>query len=141
MKRSHQIALWMLGAGLGVAMLSEEKTIEQLRQDSYASKEDCLQDWGGSEANCKEDTSGSSHVSSGGGGGGGGSSGTRYNGPRYYWDRAAGRPVMLTDAGVHQPMPSAHPAGSPLSHSIGSSPAGSVTRGGFGHFSFRSGGG
>ncbi len=141
MKRSHQVMLWMLGAGLGVAALSDEKTVEQLKQDSYASKEECMQDWGGSEANCKEDTSSSSHVGSSGGGSGGSGGGTRYNGPRYYWDRSTGRPVMITDAGVHQPMPSAHPNGSPLSHSTGSAHVGTVTRGGFGHFSSRSGGG
>jgi len=140
MKRSHEVLLWMLGAGMGVSMLSEEKTVEQLKRDSYASKEECLRDWEYSEENCKEDTSGSSHVSSSGGGGSSGG-GTRYNGPRYYWDRSTGRPVMVTDAGVHKPMPSAHPNGSALSHSTGSSPAGTVTRGGFGHFSFRSGGG
>lgn len=140
MKRSHEVLLWMLGAGLGVAALSEEKTIEQLKQDTYASKEDCMQDWGGSEENCREETSGGSHVSSGGGGGGG-SGGGRYSGPRYYWDRSAGHPVIVTESGVHKPMPSAHGANSPLSHSIGSTPVGTVTRGGFGHFSFRSGGG
>lgn len=137
MKRSHRVALWMLGAGLGVAALSEEKTVEQLKQDSYASKEDCAKDWG-SEQNCKEDPQSTSHFSGGGSGGGGGS---RYQGPRYYWDRTTGRPVMVTDAGVHTPMPSAHPGGGPLSHSVASVNAGSVSRGGFGHFSFRSGGG
>lgn len=137
MKRSHQVALWVLGAGLGIAALSEEKTVEQLKQDHYASKEDCMQDWGGSEENCKEDSGSSSHSSSGGGGHGGGG----YHGPRYYWDRSAGHPVIVTDTGVHQPMPSAHPSGNAFSHSLGSSNAGSVTRGGFGHFGGRSGGG
>lgn len=140
MKRSHEVLMWMLGLGLGVAALSEEKSVEQLKQDSYASKEDCVRDWGGSEENCKEDTS-SSSVHYSGGSGGSGSGGSRYRGPRYYWDRSSGRPVMVTDSGVHTPMPSAHPGGSAMSHSIGSTPAGSVTRGGFGHFSFRSGGG
>lgn len=138
MKRSHEVLLWMLGAGLGVAALSEEKTVEQLKQDHYASKADCMQDWGGSEENCKEESGSSSHSS---GSGGGGSSGGGYRGPRYYWDRSAGHPVIVTDSGAHKPMPSAHPSGNAFSHSIGSSNAGSVTRGGFGHFSGRSGGG
>ena len=118
-------------------MLSEDKTIEQLKQDSYASKTDCVQDWG-SEENCKEDSGSSLRINSGGGGG---SSGGGYHGPRYYWDRSAGHPVIVTDSGKHQPMPSARPSGNALSHSVGSVNAGSVTRGGFGHFSFRSGGG
>jgi hypothetical protein len=138
MKRSHEVLLWMLGAGIGVSALSEEKTVEQLQQDHYASKEDCMQDWGSSEENCKDDTS-STHYSSSGGGGGSSSGG--YRGPRYYWDRSAGHPVIVTDSGVHKPMPSAHPSGNAFSHSIGSSNAGSVTRGGFGHFGGRSGGG
>lgn len=136
MKRSHQVALWMLGTGLGIAMLSEEKSVEQLQQDIYASREDCMQDWGGSEENCKEDTASSTHISGGGGSGGGG-----YHGPRYYWDRSAGHPVIVTDSGRQVPMPSAHPSGNALSRSIGSTHAGTVTRGGFGHFGSRSGGG
>lgn len=135
MKRSHEVVLWMLGAGLGVAMFSEDKVIEQLKQDRYASKEDCVQDWG-SEENCKEEPGSGSYSSGGGGGSSGG-----YRGPRYYWDRSAGHPVIITDSGQHQPMPSAHPSGSGVSHSMGSVDAGTVTRGGFGHFSSRSGGG
>src|SRR5512136_1025643 len=80
MKRSHEVMLWMLGAGLGVAILSEDKTVEQLKQDRYASKEDCLKDWGGEES-CKEEwPQGGSHASggSGGGGGGGGNGDNRY---------------------------------------------------------------
>ncbi len=131
----------MLGAGLGVAILSEEKTIEQLKQDSYASKEDCVRDWG-SQQNCKEDTGSGAHSSGGGGSGGGGNSvEKRYYGPRYYWDRSAGHPVVVTDTGQHVPMPAAHQGGRPGSHSIGTMHVGSVSRGGFGHFGFRSGGG
>ncbi len=127
MKRSEKVVLWMLGIGLGVAMLSEEKTVEQLKQDKYASKEDCMHDWGGSEQNCTADTSQSTSIT--------------YDGPRYYWDRSTGQPVVVTESGAHQPVPNAHPAGSPLSHSVGSVPAGTVTHGGFGHFGGRSGGG
>lgn len=137
MKRSHEVVLWMLGAGLVVASISEDKTTEQLKQDRYDSKADCAQDWG-SEENCKEEADGSGHS---GGWSGGSSGGGGYRGPRYYWDRSTGHPVIITDSGKHQPMPSAHAGGSRLSHSVGSVDAGTVTRGGFGHFSFRSGGG
>jgi hypothetical protein len=130
MKRSTEVALWMLGAGLGVAVLSDSKTTEPLRQDKYASREDCMQDWGGSPETCQEETSGSSGGSSSGGNGR-----IYYEGPRYYWDRSAGHPVIVTKSGAHQPMPSARPNGNRLSHSIGSVDAGSVSRGGFGHFS------
>lgn len=131
MKRSTEVALWMLGAGLGVAVLSDSKTNEQLKQDQYASKEECMQDWGGSPETCQEEISGSSSEGGSGSSGGGG----RYSGPRYYWDRSAGHPVIVTKSGAHQPMPSAHPNGNRLSHSVGSVNAGTVSRGGFGHFS------
>lgn len=123
MKRSTEVVLWMLGAGLGAAVLSDDKSTEQLQQDQYASKEDCMKDWGGSEENCQVEPqqSGDNRVG--------------YHGPRYYWDRSAGHPVIVTNSGAHQAMPSAHPGGNPLSHSIGSTHSGFVTRGGFGHFS------
>ncbi len=130
MKRSTEVALWMLGAGLGVAVLSDSKTTEQLKQDSYASKEECMQDWGGSPETCQEENSGGSSGGSGGSGGGG-----HYSGPRYYWDRSTNRPVIITNSGAHQPMPSAHPNGTPMSHSLSSTHLGTVSRGGFGHFS------
>lgn len=123
MKRSTEVALWMLGAGLGVAVLSDSKTTEQLKQDSYASKEECMQDWGGSPETCQEAPQQSNDTR------------VRYNGPRYYWDRSAGHPVVVTSSGAHQPMPSAHANGTPMSHSLSSSHVGSVSRGGFGHFS------
>jgi uncharacterized protein YgiB involved in biofilm formation len=130
MKKSHKVVLWMLGAGLGVALLSEEQTTERLKQDQYANREDCVTDWG-AEARCTPDeTSGSAHGGSGG-----------YHGPRYYWDRTAGHPVIVNDAGVHQALPGAHPNGDPLSHSSFSVDAGHVTRGGFGHLGGHSGGG
>lgn len=130
MKRSEQIVLWMLGIGLGVAALSEEKTVEQLKQDRYDSREDCLRDWNGDDNYCNPQTTSS-----------GGYTTTHYNGPRYYWDRSENKPVVVTDAGKHVPVDNAHPSGTPLSRSVGSSPAGTVTRGGFGHFGARSGGG
>ena len=146
MKRSNNVILLMLGAGLGVAALSDEKYTEQLRQDNYASKAECVHDWG-SEQNCNQDSSQSSSSHSGGGGSGGGGGGggsdesKRYKGPRYYWDRTEGHPVAVNDSGTHQAMPSAHPGGDPMSHSIGTTHVGTVSRGGFGHFgSFGRGG-
>lgn len=129
-KRSENVILLMLGTGLGIAALSDDKSVEQLRQDSYASRAECVQDWG-TEQSCREEPS------QGGSYSGSGSSreSGRYQGPRYYWDRASGHPVVVTDSGMHQAMNSAHAGGDPLSHSIGTAHAGTVTRGGFGHFS------
>ncbi len=119
----------MLGFASVLVGCSEEVDVHQ---DRYASLADCVQDWG-SEANCTQ--SGGSAGTGGGGGGGG------YSGPRYYWDRSAGTPVVVRDSGVHERMPSAHPSGTPMSHSTGSAHVGSVTRGGFGHSGFGSRGG
>jgi hypothetical protein len=140
MKRSNKVVLWMLGVGLGVAILSEEKSTQQLSQDDYANKAECLNDWG-TEENCKEARSQSNTHSSSVSSAGSNTENKTYQGPRYYWDRSTGHPVVVTDSGVHQHMPSAHPSGSPLSHSISTAHAGNISRGGFGHFSFRSGGG
>jgi hypothetical protein len=41
----------------------------------------------------------------------------------------------VTDSGAHRAVASAHPNGDAFSHSLGVEHAGSVTRGGFGHFS------
>lgn len=137
MKRSSNVILLMLGTGVGIAALSDEKSTAQLMQDSYASKEECVQDWG-ADQRCKDEQKNNGAHSSGGGGGGGGGRSTesnRYNGPRYYWDRNTGHPVVVSDSGAHEMVASAHPGGDPLSHSTASFHAGSVTRGGFGHFS------
>lgn len=127
MKRSKAIVLWMLGIGLGVSVLSERKSVEPLKQDEYVTREDCMRDWGGEAKNCRKVTTGSGEA--------------RYQGPRYYWDRSRGQPVVVTENGAHMPMENVHPAGSPFSHSIESVKVGTITRGGFGHFGFRSGGG
>lgn len=127
LKKSGPIVLWMLGIGLGVSVLSEKKSVEPLKQDEYVTREDCMRDWGGEAGNCRK-------VSTRSGA-------TGYKGPRYYWDRSSGHPVVVTENGAHIPMENAHPAGSPFSHSMESVKAGTITRGGFGHFGFRSGGG
>lgn len=127
MKRSRCVPLVMLGLASALGGCSEDVAVSQ---DRYTTQADCAKDWG-SEQNCRQQGSGS--------GGGGGTSG--YNGPRYYWDRSKGQPVAVLDSGEHRPMPNAHPAGSPLSHSAGAVPAGTVSRGGFGHFGFGSHGG
>ena len=120
MKRSRCVPLVMLGLA---SMLSGCSDDVEVSQDKYASQQDCVKDWG-SEINCKPAIQY----------GGGSAWNFGYNGPRYYWDRSTGNPVAVLDSGDHQQMPNAHPANSALSHSTGSFKAGTVSRGGFGHF-------
>jgi len=67
-RRSLQVSVVLMGA---LALLSYGESSHYL----YASRKDCLEDWGDSR-DCREATSG-------GGGGGGGSYSGRYYGPRY----------------------------------------------------------
>jgi hypothetical protein len=134
MKRSEVICLLLLGTGLvgyEISERSDEKTTVKLKRDFYATKAECIQDWG-TEESCTEDNEGESRSGSESGDN---NQSRRYNGPRYYWDRGSGHPVILTDSGLHQAAPSAHPNGVAFSHSLGVTDAGTVTRGGFGHFS------
>ncbi len=127
MRRSRCVPLVMLGLASALGGCSEEVEVSQ---DQYASLTDCVKDWG-SEQHCKpapqQGNSGGTFVS--------------YRGPRYYWDRTTGNPVAVLESGVHQQMPGAHPNGSAFSHSIGKLGAGTVSRGGFGHFGFSGRGG
>jgi len=133
-RRSEVICLLMIGVGIAGSKLSQrsdEKSTVNLKQDYYATKAACIQDWG-TEESCTKNNDG--ETSSGGNSGDNNQSG-RYNGPRYYWDREAGHPVIVADSGLHQAAPSARPNGAAFSHSLGVRDAGTVTRGGFGQFS------
>lgn len=125
MKRSRRVPLVMLGLASALAGCSEEVAVSQ---DRYATQADCVKDWGTTDY-CRQAPVQGGVWSSG------------YNGPRYYWDRSTGQPVAVLDSGEHRPMPNAHPAGSLLSHSTGTAYAGTVSRGGFGHFGSGSHGG
>lgn len=104
---------------VGLVVLGNHGREFDLQQTTYASREDCLDDWG-SEEDCRSLV------------GSGNNSRPTYAGPRYYWDPDRGRPVVVGPDGSERVATSARvgPAGS---RSGSSSFAGVFARGGFGH--------
>lgn len=102
---------------VGLVVLGNHGREFDLQQTSYASREDCLDDWG-SEESCREV-------------GPSGYSGRVYVGPRYYWDPDRGRPVIIAPDGSERVATNAR-IGSGGSRTGHSSFAGSFARGGFG---------
>lgn len=132
MKRSLTVKLVFLGtvASAVTACGREEKI--QVHQQTYASREACEADWGRDNDDCKPDTT---SPSSGGSHGGG----SAYVGPRYYWDRGLGHPMVVEPSGATRPAPGSHVTanGSSLARAVSTASAsrsssGSVVRGGFG---------
>lgn len=108
----------LLFAGIvGLAILGNHGRQFDVQQTRYASREDCLEDWG-TDASCAQST-------------GSGQSST-YFGPRYYWDPDRGRPVMVDADGSERVATTTRvgPSGSPRGRT---SIVGSFARGGFGH--------
>jgi hypothetical protein len=104
---------------VGLVLLGNHGPEFDLQQTSYTSREDCLNDWG-SEESCSEvrPPNNGGHVS--------------YFGPRYYWDPARGRPVIIGADGSERVATNAR-IGSSGSRTGHSSFAGVFARGGFGH--------
>jgi hypothetical protein len=97
-----------------VALGNHGRTYD-VRQTTYASREDCLQDWG-TEESCPA----SGQYQSG-----------TYFGPRYYWDPGRNRPVVIGSDGAEHVANSARiePSGSLTGRTA---VVGSYARGGFG---------
>ena len=130
MKRSGYVSLAVLGSIVaGAGLLDRERT--DILQQSYASREDCLDDWK-DEAQCT-----AAH------GTGSGAHAGRVFGPRYYWDSRLGRPVIVSADGATATVANrsrVNSAGSAFGETLHT---GVITRGGFGRFgrgfSFRGG--
>jgi hypothetical protein len=119
--------LWTAGA-VSLVVLGNHGEEFDVLQTQYASRQDCLQDWG-DEDSCKALE--------------GPRSQTTYFGPRYYWDAARGKPVVVAPDGSEH-IASQSRVG-PTRGSLGAtSVVGSFARGGFGGigrgFSFGHGG-
>jgi uncharacterized protein YgiB involved in biofilm formation len=124
MKKSRKIALTLIASAciMTTACSSNQKT----KRDVYASKDDCVKDWGSDE--CEQSATGS-----------------RYHGPHYFY--AGSRPWYFPrgkDAPVEtKPMQGAYHAGADH-HSpsaLTSFASSKTSRGGFGHSSSFHGGG
>jgi hypothetical protein len=142
-KRSKGVGLVVLGtlgtAWAGYAWLSPPPPVS-VRQDQYASMEECLQDWGADADTCTPGQALDSASSSGSG------AGMRtVFGPRYYWHRTSsgsGYPVEIRSDGQTRKLSNSRvsEAGSSRSTAVSRS-SHSVSRGGFGSSSIRSSGG
>jgi len=119
LKRSEYVSLAVLGSIVaGAGLFDREKT--DLLQQSYSSREDCLQDWN-DETRCTPAPGTASGVHGG-----------RIFGPRYYWDWRLDRPVIVSADGRTTTVANrAHVngAGSAFGETVH---AGSISRGGFG---------
>lgn len=99
---------------IGLAILGNHGPEYEVRQTAYASREDCLQDWG-SEQDCAPQPSNR----------------TNYSGPRYYWDSSQNHPVIVQPDGTERVATTAR-IGSSGSTAGRTSIVGSFARGGFG---------
>lgn len=86
MKRSRKVPLVLLGSFSLLVSCGQDKQTE-IRQHTYASREDCLEDWGRDERDC--------HPAKSGG----------YAGPRYFWHHSGGYPVAIDTDGSTRPLP------------------------------------
>jgi hypothetical protein len=106
-----------LAGAVGLALLGYHGREFDVQQTAYASRQDCLDDWG-TEQSCQPVSTGSAH-------------GPVYFGPRYYWDPGRGRPVVIGADGSERVATAARvgPSGSRFGST---SFAGTFARGGFG---------
>lgn len=116
MKRSTQVILLSLGT-LTMLQGCDSEEVE-VRQASYQTKEECVAEWK-DDSHCTPRTSGG------------------YAGPHYFWNHAAGHPVIVGNNGVTTPMTGISSVRG-MSTSVGRA---SVARGGFGVSAHSSAGG
>lgn len=122
MKRSVSVPLLLLGSAAVLNVCSYAET-DAVKQQRYASREECLQDWNDEEV-CSQsislDENNRFH-----------SDGNWY-GPRYYWDRDINRPIQLRSDGSTRVMRNAR-IDPNIESKIGTTlNQGSIRRGGFG---------
>jgi len=117
MKHSKQVPLILLGAVTALTGCGKANDLPATaRQDTYANGDDCRKDWGnGNWCNSAPSSHGGSAV---------------YAGPRYYWDRDSGRPMVIEN-GEARPATNGEASRGGQSHATGSESV-AVTRGGFG---------
>ncbi|KQV46365.1 hypothetical protein [Massilia sp. Root335] len=117
MKHSKQVPLILLGAFTALTGCGKTDDLPTTaKQDTYASVDDCRKDWGSGNW-CNS-------TSSGHGGG------AVYAGPRYYWDRGLGQP-MIIENGEARPATDGEASRGGPAHATGSESV-AVVRGGFG---------
>lgn len=124
MKRSTYVQLILLGSALGLYACDEAR--EDLKQQRYASLDECRRDWG-NPADCRQ-----SPVVPG--------QPFYYYGPRYYWDPNLARPIAVNPDGTTRAITDARIT-SAGSESGVTTHIGTFSRGGFGSSGHGFGGG
>ena len=124
MKRSVKVPLLVLGSIAALQGCSPRAEYES-KQQRYASREECLQDWN-DEQSCNQEIFVDEHnrIHTGG----------YYYGPRYYWDRDINKPVEIRSDGTTRTLNYTRIdpiKGSPTGTTMYK---GTVSRGGFGSF-------
>jgi hypothetical protein len=100
---------------VSLVVLGYHGTQFDVLQTTYASRQDCLNDWG-DEDSCRAADPPHSSI---------------YFGPRYYWDPARGQPVTITPDGSERLASTARVGPSPTSIGV-TRIVGNFARGGFG---------
>lgn len=91
MKRSAAVPLLLLGTLTALTGCGPSMDEVGYRQNRYASREDCLRDWGNDERDCR---------SSGAGG--------AYLGPRYIYSHGGGYPMAIDPDGTTRQLPNSY---------------------------------
>jgi hypothetical protein len=94
MKKSRAVPLILLGT-LTLLNACKDRGETEYKQQTYASREDCMSDWGRDERDCRPARSG-------------GSGGGAYLGPRYYWLHSGGYPMAVDPDGRTRPLPNSY---------------------------------
>jgi hypothetical protein len=115
MKRSTYVQLILLGSGMGLYACGDVR--EDLKQQRYASYDECRRDWG-TPTDCRQSAAVAGQP-------------VYYFGPRYYWDPNLARPIAVNADGTTRAIANAHIT-SAGSESGVTSRVGSFARGGFG---------
>jgi hypothetical protein len=116
MKHSKQVPLILLGAVTALAGCGQGSNLPATAtRGTYTNAADCRKDWGDGDA-CKPTSNGHG--------------GINYVGPRYYWDRNSGRPMVVEDGVARAAAGGEASRGAPTHATSVESVA--VARGGFG---------
>jgi len=119
LKKSESVTLIMLGTLMAISLYSHEE--HDTYQQRYNSKDECQKDW--EERDCSNNSIG-------------GHGGSGWSGPRYYWDRNEGRPMIVEQDGTARPATNVS-VGPNGSATASARQAGTISRGGFGGTSHR----
>jgi hypothetical protein len=119
MKQSGVVQLVLLGSAFGLYAYSSHTAPHEVRQQRYASREDCIKDWGDPD-DCPAQANGPVGQ-------------TFFLGPRYYWNPQRNLPMVLNADGSEHVATAARVSPGSSAAGLGRV-VGNVSRSGFGSF-------